>query len=169
MPLSYGVVPTHQATHVSGGSDALASRIAVAAIPYQMFNATITYYIDNTGTDIFFANDTLRSTTSDTYVKLKEITLTKTPDTTLKTRFWLEPQTGYTAYGRVYKNGVAVGTERSTASAVDFTESIAGWADGDKYQIYGHSNVAGYTCSISEQRILGTIVSSPAQASTSGY
>jgi len=51
----------------------------------------------------------------------------------------------YTAYGRIYVNGIAVGTERSTNSttAITYTENISLNA-GDKLQIYCKiSNAAG--------------------------
>jgi len=43
-----------------------------------------------------------------------------------------------TAYGRIFKNGVAVGTEQTndTTEYVTKTEDIAGWERGDKLQLY---------------------------------
>jgi len=45
---------------------------------------------------------------------------------------------GATAYGRIYKNGVAVGTERSTGETTyqTFSEDIDGWSPGDLVQLY---------------------------------
>lgn len=55
---------------------------------------------------------------------------------------------GQTAYGRIYRNGVAVGTERTTTSSTDvnFSEDISGWSVGDLCQLYiqsSSSNTAG--------------------------
>ena len=40
------------------------------------------------------------------------------------------------AEARVYRNGVAVGTVRSTPAA-KFIEDISGWSPGDLVQVYG--------------------------------
>jgi hypothetical protein len=44
-----------------------------------------------------------------------------------------------TAYGRVYRNGVPVGTERSVYgnTPVTFTEDISGWSPGDTVEVWG--------------------------------
>jgi len=53
---------------------------------------------------------------------------------------------GNTVYGRIYKNGVAVGTLRSTTSTspVVFTEDISGWQAGDFVQLYLWSDTPNY-------------------------
>jgi hypothetical protein len=50
-----------------------------------------------------------------------------------------------TAYGRIYRNGVAVGTEQSTTSGsyVTFTESISGWSNGDTVELWTKINISG--------------------------
>jgi hypothetical protein len=50
----------------------------------------------------------------------------------------LRASSGATAYGRIYRNGSAVGTERSTSSETDvvFSQDISGWTAGDMVQIY---------------------------------
>jgi hypothetical protein len=54
---------------------------------------------------------------------------------------------GWTSYGRIYKNGVAVGTERTNADSdnpATFNEEISGWLQGDLLQIYiKNSNPSG--------------------------
>lgn len=71
------------------------------------------------------------------YTKKKEITI---PDGgTFRIKFDLK---GYSAlagiYGRIYRNGVAVGTEQSdiTNDFVTKSEDIAGWSSGDLCQLY---------------------------------
>lgn len=58
---------------------------------------------------------------------------------TLRIRFWLmcRDDTG-TIYGRIYRNGSPVGTERSTKSKdkVVFTEDIGGWSPGDTVELW---------------------------------
>lgn len=45
---------------------------------------------------------------------------------------------GTTAYGRIYRNGTPVGTQRSTKSTSDvtYTQDISGWQPGDDIQLY---------------------------------
>ena len=46
------------------------------------------------------------------------------------------------AYARVYRNGLAVGTIRSTTTTATFTEDISGWTSGDLLQIYARGDNA---------------------------
>jgi hypothetical protein len=75
-------------------------------------------------------------TSSASYVKVKEVII-GLPGT-LRIDFQLKSSSPYAAYGRIYKNGVAVGTERTTTSSiyVNFSEDIGGWSAGDLCQIY---------------------------------
>ncbi|AEY65429.1 hypothetical protein [Clostridium sp. BNL1100] len=95
----------------------------------------------------FTAGDTnslFHDTTNDykyyhaTYTKVFEKTLLL--GGTLRISFPLRPENGsaYTAYARIYRNGTAVGIERSvnSNSYVLFTEDISGWLPSDKIQIY---------------------------------
>jgi len=41
-----------------------------------------------------------------------------------------------TVYARIYRNGSAVGTERSTGTSAAYSEDITGWEYGDLIQIY---------------------------------
>jgi len=89
------------------------------------------------------AADTERNTVETTWTKVKQITITDilaTPQPfSLATYFELKSENGsYIAYGRVYRNGGAVGTQQSTYSTsyVAFEEAIAGWSQGDLYQLY---------------------------------
>lgn len=81
------------------------------------------------------------STNSLTYVKIKEVTLARSG--TLRIKFYLSTG-GSTAYARVYKNGSAVGTEKTSSSTGSpgelKSEDISGWAVGDKLQIYAKTN-----------------------------
>jgi hypothetical protein len=48
-------------------------------------------------------------------------------------------------YGRIYRNGVAVGTQRETYSTSydPYSEDISGWSAGDLIQLYTYSGDAG--------------------------
>jgi len=57
----------------------------------------------------------------------------------LRIPFYIYVDAAGTGYGRIYRNGVAVGTERSstdTTPGTAFTEDIAGWSAGDLVQLY---------------------------------
>lgn len=83
------------------------------------------------------------------------------PEVTLRVRFDLKKLSPYSgdAYGRVYENGAAVGTERITASGsyTTYAEDIVGWpADGEEVRIYGMREVGSNEsnkCMIKDFRI----------------
>jgi len=70
------------------------------------------------------------------YIKIKEIQLDK--GGTLRVSFHLRVTQGGTANGRIYRNGSAVGTERSvtTTSGTTYSQDISGWSPGDLLQLY---------------------------------
>ena len=71
------------------------------------------------------------------YTKKIEIVLPRAG--TLRIKFWLFYDAGgaSTTYGKIYRNGIAVGTERSISSTMtEFSEDISGWSSGDLLQIY---------------------------------
>lgn len=83
---------------------------------------------------------TERSTDSTSYAKLKQITVKKTG--TYIVSFQLKAVSSCVAYGRIYVNDVAVGTERESSggpSYVTYNESISITAN-DKVQIYAKKN-----------------------------
>jgi hypothetical protein len=92
------------------------------------------------GDDLVISNATERNSTSATYSKMKEVTVGHYG--TLRIKFDMKCGGGWTAYGKVYRNGVAVGTERSSASTsyLTYSEDISGWSPGDLCQVYGHVN-----------------------------
>ena len=99
------------------------------------------YYRMSSGT--YVTDDTAETTTSphNVYQLKKEFTLPGDfpSNTTLRIQFQItSTNAGYTTYARIYKNGAAVGTERSTTSGeyVSYDEDITGWSAGDKIQLY---------------------------------
>ena len=74
---------------------------------------------------------------------------------TLRIKFWLKSQAGVTAYGRIYRNGSAVGTERSTTSTTltEYSEDLASWAAGDLVQLYTKVGTGGNPLSVGAMRI----------------
>ncbi|HQP29943.1 MAG TPA: hypothetical protein PLB81_01335 [Deltaproteobacteria bacterium] len=87
-----------------------------------------------------------RSTSSTSYVKLKEIQLDRAG--TLRIYFEL---LGVQSTARIYRNGSAVGTERSGPGA--FTEDISGWSAGDLVQLYAKTSNSSYPTTVSNFRI----------------
>jgi len=90
--------------------------------------------------------------TTTSYTLIKEITMGKTGTFTIS--FELKNQAGQTAYGKIYKNGSAVGTERinSSNSYVNYDENLA-FVAGDLIQIYGHNSSAGLSVAVDKFRI----------------
>lgn len=112
-------------------------------------------------------NSTERSTTSKSYVKLKETLLVVTG--IVRTSFDLRASDGNACVGKVYKNGVAVGTERLVIGTTwtTFTEDLV-FAAGDLYQIYAHADtIYANSALVRNQKVLGTIVT--AYEDTAGY
>lgn len=83
------------------------------------------------------ASDAEVNSDSSSYVKVKEIEIGAVGGV-FTVSFQLKAVDGGTAYGRLYKNAVAVGTERSTASSVyqTYSENLSGLVAGDLVQLY---------------------------------
>ena len=97
----------------------------------------LTLTVFNAGDVLMKSADTERTTASLTYVKVKEILVNRTG--TLRIKFDIAGgDAGSRCYGRIYRNGVAVGTERIVDGATyeTFTQDIAGWAVADLAQVY---------------------------------
>mgnify|MGYP000856854040 CR=1 FL=1 len=79
------------------------------------------------------AEQTMRGTS---YVKLKTITIPSGGQFRIK--FDLHSSDGFTACARIYRNGVAVGTERRTTSSsyVTQSEDISGFQAGDTVELW---------------------------------
>jgi hypothetical protein len=96
-------------------------------------------YVNTAGTDIFAADDeTVTITNYPDYGKTKEMTYVSGDATNLKIYFELSSDNfACIVYGRIYKNGVAYGTEWSTTSTswVGFSEVLS-FYPGDKIQLY---------------------------------
>ncbi len=96
--------------------------------------------------------ETARKTNSSSYVKLKEIVCPVSGTYTVS--FFLGSTSGTaTAFGRIYKNGSAFGTERSTTSASfptygnNYDENLT-FTKGDLIQIYSKISNASYEAGV---------------------
>ncbi|MDO9534773.1 MAG: hypothetical protein Q7J85_05455 [Bacillota bacterium] len=90
-----------------------------------------------------------------TWTKVKEIVVARIG--ALRIRFTLKKNGAGTAavYGRIYRNGVAVGAQqsRSESGVTEFSEDISSWAPGDLCQIYAYGYNADHTASITNFRL----------------
>ena len=88
--------------------------------------------------DLLLSADTMRNTSSLTPVLVKEFEIIVDGD--FRIAFDIRKYTGTvaTAYAQIYKNDVAVGTERSNAGTtwVNYSEDLTGWERTDKIQLY---------------------------------
>jgi len=114
------------------------------------------YLTYSAGDLLLQSSDAEVSTTSESvYVKLKEIGIGQGGGT-LRIKFDMKNNNaGSTVNGRVYRNGVAVGTEQSTtlATYTTYSEDISGWGAGDLIQIYAQTQVGGVGSFIQNFRV----------------
>jgi len=115
----------------------------------------LTPYSFTPGTFVLLSAPTARATSSTTYAKLKEFQVQKSG--VIRVSFYLSSgSTGDDAYGRIFKNGVAFGTERfqTGLSGATYTEDIT-VAIGDIIQIYAHTGngTMGITATIANATI----------------
>jgi len=94
------------------------------------------------------SNDAEKTDTNAAYVKKKETQLDSCINgDAVRIKFDLKSGDGVqTAYGKIYRNGGAIGVERSNATGVYITYSedfdCSGWSATDLIQIYIHCNGA---------------------------
>jgi|GEM_PF-3157198 len=116
-------------------------------------------YVDNKFNNLYVAGTdynvvslpTARTTTAESYTIKKgaKIGFGGTVKVSFKLRTY---SSSTTVYGRIYRNGVAVGTIRSTNNdghGEVFTEDISGCVMGDAIQIYAYTSNASHFAEIS--------------------
>ena len=142
--LASGAVTDAKVTSVGG------SKITAGSIPSGKFQAGAIAGADiadgtitrakigayTAGNYFIIGSDSEKTTAATSYTKVKEIVVTRTG--TLRVSFALASSNMINAYGRVYRNGVAVGTARNTTSTIPqtYSEDISGWGPNDLCQIY---------------------------------
>ena len=114
--------------------------------------------------DLLTSDDTESTYDNTTYVIEKE--LGPVPDdvfedeSEFRIKFDIKSENGATTvYGRIYRNGVAVGTEQSTTSTTYVTKSedISGWSAGDLIQLYTKTGTSGVIVYVENYRVYGGI------------
>ena len=97
------------------------------------------HLLDSIVGDVEEARDIESETTDSlTYEKKMEIKLLRAGAYRIKFNIG-SSDPSFLTYGKIYRNGEAVGTERSNGGGgVEFSEDIAGWSAGDLCQVYIH-------------------------------
>lgn len=135
---------------VGAGRCGLLGRITVSSkIVFSGFSS---------GTDVFHSHDAVASNDGQTYTKVKTIYMGFLPAAVLLLNFKLESDSATTAYAKIYRNGVAVGTEQSKFNFgyESKTESIAGWSAGDTLELWVKNSGLTDGTNVKEFRILGS-------------
>jgi hypothetical protein len=143
-----------------------ANAVTTAKILDGNVTATKSVAVYSLSNNVLLSYDAEGETANQTYTKVKTITITSltTSPTTLRIYFQLKAVLGnFIQYGRIYKNGVAFGTERSTLtndySAV-YSEDLA-FSNGDTVELWLKANVAGDNPRTRYLRVLGDSTFAP--------
>lgn len=149
--------------------DILLALVDVPANASSIIDANITdkkiivypmYYTLAVSNVLLTSSDVPGWTGSSTYVKVKEVApipaATSGSTNTLRIKFGLSRVSIGSGFGRIYRNGVAVGTvQTATTSWVTHTEDISGWSAGDTLEVWAYGT-SSTTVSVEELRIYGT-------------
>ena len=123
---------------------------------YPSEKAVASYLGFNAGGTLFSSADNNQTTSSASYVKVKEIQMNR-GGAGIRVKFELQQlYTSYRHYGQVYKNGVAIGTERidnsNTGAYTTWSQDFGSFVSGDLFQLYIKSD-GGASCSIQNFRL----------------
>lgn len=112
--------------------------------------------------DMIVANDAEKSSITVAYVKLKEIELVAPIVGTSLFRFKFDMKSSFAAnhhYGRIYRNGVAIGTEQewNAVNYNTFSEDIlaTNWEIGDTIELWVNIDNAGNGVVVRNLRMYG--------------
>ena len=133
-------VTSHAANHKYDGSD------------------VVSEYAYGVSDVLMHDNPTERSIATATLTKKKECNLGANVPSTIRIKFWMKCATAATnSEGRIYRNGVAVGTLRilNSTSWTAYSEDIAGWSAGDLLQLYCRNQNAAFTVHVKDLQVLG--------------
>ena len=108
------------------------------------------------GDTVLVVSDLAEDTNSiASWVKIKEIYIPR--GGAIRIKYDIKTNGG-TAYGRIHRNGAAVGTQQSTTSTsyVTKSEDISGWSSGDLLQLYGYISIPSLICSVANLKLYAT-------------
>ena len=123
--------------------------------PQGQGSATLDKIIVGVGA-LKISNDTARVTSSLTAVKLKEILINENLSGVILVQFTLTRGGGGSGYihGRLYKNGIALGTLFDTTAVGTKTENVTvSLVNGDKLQIYTYMDASAVSVTITNFQI----------------
>ncbi len=164
----YYLSNTAGAISTSPGTFMALAGLAVSSTELILMKQRIIPVLTFASDELKHANDTERSTTSEGYVKLKEIKVNE--GFLHEVRIYFDLRASYyaspyePAYGRIYRNGVAIGTERTKTSdneewatfSEDFTDAFK---KGDLIQLYARRISNGHiTAYVRNFRLCYTVV-----------
>lgn len=114
-----------------------ASATGLQAVSYQDGSIANSKHIDfAAGNRLIHNNSPETTSTNPSYVKAKEILLTR--GGTYRVKFDLRDAVG-NGKGKIYRNGSPVGTEQTQGNSyATKSEDIGGWTAGDLLQLYAH-------------------------------
>jgi len=125
------------------GSGNYADKAILPDAPHRQLEGArliLPFYV-GTGAEQNYSSDVRASTTSIDYVQLKELVIPFSG--TVNLYFEVGSTGGYTAYGRIYKNGVAVGTQRTGDTSPDAYDEDIAVTRGDRLQLYAKIQAGG--------------------------
>jgi len=131
-----------------------------------LLNTKINLWYYTEGGGLLKADDSERSSDSNTMVRLKEIIIPDQqmigPASTFTISFDARAKPfGNVGQAQVYRNGSAVGALFNlTETYTTYTQILGGWLPGDKIQIYGHAGgsiLEVYRVRVKNFRIYGTL------------
>jgi hypothetical protein len=101
---------------------------------------------------------TERSQLNSVYTKVKELIIDGAG--VLNFSWSMRGDGGSTGYGRIYRNGVAVGTEKTVAADIyaTVTDSVSGWSVGDKVQLYIKGQSGPDDCYIKDFKVFANSI-----------
>ena len=128
---------------VYGDTDLIAGNIKKAVNIFGVVG-TLELVETSVGDVLVVAADTEGSTSSTTYVKVKEIELTGMQGALRVVFDQRSALDAKSSYAQIYKNGVAIGTQRlrSGTTYTTYTEDFSGLAVNDKIQLYARKGEA---------------------------
>lgn len=114
-------------------------------------------------------NTIYNSSPPNTYTKYTEAIIPK--GGTLRIKFFISGGGGAGVFGKIYRNGSAVGTERTVAasSGAHFSEDISGWSAGDLVQLYVHDGNGGNSCDGGALQLFSAVPSPRASTNRATY
>jgi len=109
--------------------------------------------------NLLHSNDPETTESGAAYVKTKEILILSSGTYRIKFSVQSPTNAGNMARGRIYKNGVAFGTEQGNVSVsyVEYSEDLY-FAQGDLCQMYQKNTGGAHACNVKEFRLYGDVV-----------